>query len=194
MNGATAPASNMMLLEKWAMINKTIFKNKIAILALQETHLDQQMMETIVHCFGKNLDIFFSAPTEAPQVRAGIAFIINKALITPRKITTHELIPRRAMMLKIKWLETSETHLINIYAPNNREAQQDFWNDVDTQQIRKHLPHPDFVLHTDSWYVSACFVAIGLPTVRIWDCANAGCHSWNPLTCLLSRFVPLTEG
>jgi len=50
------------------------------------------------------------------------------------------------------------------------------------------------VLHMDAWYVSACFVAIGLPTVRIWDRANAGCHSWNPLTCLLSRFVPLTEG
>src|SRR6266850_1962630 len=50
------------------------------------------------------------------------------------------------------------------------------------------------LLRTDSWYVSECFVASGLPTVRIWDCANAGCHSWNPLTCLLSRFVPLMEG
>src|SRR6267142_514168 len=52
----------------------------------------------------------------------------------------------------------------------------------------------DKVLRTDSWYVSECFVASGLPTVRIWNRANAGCHSWNPLTCLLSRFVPLTEG
>src|SRR6267142_875155 len=50
------------------------------------------------------------------------------------------------------------------------------------------------VLRMDSWYVSECFVVSGLPTVRIWNRANAGCHSWNPLTCLLSRFVPLTEG
>src|SRR6266850_2130699 len=50
------------------------------------------------------------------------------------------------------------------------------------------------MLRTDSWYVSECFVASGLPTVRIWNRANAGCHSWNPLTCLLSLFVPLTEG
>ena len=50
------------------------------------------------------------------------------------------------------------------------------------------------LLRTDSWYVSECFVASGLPTVRIWNRANAGCHSWNPPTWLLSRFVPLTEG
>src|SRR6266850_1137299 len=46
----------------------------------------------------------------------------------------------------------------------------------------------DGLLRTDSWYVSECFVASGLPTVRIWNRANAGCHSWNPLTCLLSCF------
>ena len=83
MNGAAAPSSNMTYLEKWSMINKTIYKNKIAILAIQETHLSQQMAETIVTCFGKNLDIFFSAPIEAQQARAGIAFVINKALINP---------------------------------------------------------------------------------------------------------------
>jgi len=35
-------------------------------------------------------------------------------------------------------------------------------------------------------------VAIGLPTVRIWI-VRMWCHSWNPPTCLSSRFVPLTE-
>jgi len=49
------------------------------------------------------------------------------------------------------------------------------------------------VLCTDSWYVSECFVVSGLPTVWIWDCANAGCHSWNPLTFLSALCVPLTE-
>jgi len=50
------------------------------------------------------------------------------------------------------------------------------------------------MLRTDSWYVSACFVAIGLPTVRIWDRANAGCHFWNPLYFFLSLCMPLMEG
>src|SRR6267142_2187696 len=49
------------------------------------------------------------------------------------------------------------------------------------------------LLHTDSWYVSECFVASGLPTVQIWDRVNAGCHSWNPLTFLSSLCVPLME-
>ena len=37
-------------------------------------------------------------------------------------------------------------------------------------------------------------MASGLPTVQIWDRANVGCHSWNPLTSLSSSCDPLTEG
>src|SRR6267142_1295480 len=50
------------------------------------------------------------------------------------------------------------------------------------------------VMHGLLVHFPECFVASGLPTVRIWNRANAGCHSWNPLTWLLSLFVPLTEG
>ena len=39
-NGLTAPASGMTFLEKWSMVNQTLNKHKIAVLALQETHLD----------------------------------------------------------------------------------------------------------------------------------------------------------
>src|SRR6266850_5958444 len=50
------------------------------------------------------------------------------------------------------------------------------------------------LLRTDSWYVTACFVAIGLHTVRIWDRVKAGCHSWNPSSFSSSQCVPLMEG
>src|SRR6267142_6422113 len=66
------------------------------------------------------------------------------------------------------------------------------WRQLPSFPIHTYLSR--FLLCMDSWYVSECFVVSGLPTVRIWNRANAGCHSWNPLTCLLSHFVPLTEG
>jgi len=50
-------------------------------------------------------------------------FVINKALINPQKITTYKLVPGRALLLKMKWLEDCETKILNIYAPVNRAAQ-----------------------------------------------------------------------
>ncbi len=61
-----------------------------------------------------------------PRSTAGIAFVINKVLINPKKIKTYELVPGRALLLKIKWLEDCETTILNIYAPVNRAAQPQF--------------------------------------------------------------------
>jgi hypothetical protein len=62
-NGATTPTANLNLMDKWARINSTLRGNKIAILALQETHLDNERIETIKTCFGKSFDLLhFSDP------------------------------------------------------------------------------------------------------------------------------------
>ena len=47
MNGATAPSENMLMTEKWAMVNRTIFNECIAVLALQEIHLDDDCLEQV---------------------------------------------------------------------------------------------------------------------------------------------------
>ena len=46
--------------------------------------------------------------------------MINKTLIVPKELTTYELVKGRALALKIKWRESEETILINVYTPNNR--------------------------------------------------------------------------
>ena len=116
MNGYTAPSNNMSHLEKWTMINQTINKHRIAILALQETHLDQERVDTLLTLYGKKMDIVFSRDPNAPRATAGVAFVINKTLIEPKKLTTYELQAGRALALNIDWLETENTTLINIYA------------------------------------------------------------------------------
>jgi hypothetical protein len=47
----------MPLISKWSEICNTLHENKIAILALQETHIDQQMMDRVREVFEKNLNI-----------------------------------------------------------------------------------------------------------------------------------------
>ena len=60
MNGFTAPAKNLSGIEKWSTVYQTINKNKIAILALQETHLDKELLHNVHSCFGKRLHIINS--------------------------------------------------------------------------------------------------------------------------------------
>jgi len=72
-----------------------------------------------------------------------------------------------------------------VYCPDEDDPMTDYLHG--SNYLRKGV-----VLHTDSWYISECFVASGLPTVWIWDRANVGCHSWNPLTSL--SFMRTSDG
>jgi hypothetical protein len=89
MRGSTV--RNTTLIQKWGDVSKTIYKNKIAILALQETHLDQAKMTQVHECFSKNLEIVTSEDPDDPTGKAGVAFIINKTILDLREIMTHEL-------------------------------------------------------------------------------------------------------
>jgi hypothetical protein len=60
MNGYAAPASSMSSIEKWSAIYQTMKENKIAILALQETHLDNSLIHSIGECFRKILEVINS--------------------------------------------------------------------------------------------------------------------------------------
>jgi exonuclease III len=144
MNGAMS--HDTPLISKWSEISGMLYEHKIMILALQETHLNQQMTDQLRETFSKNLEILASEDPTAPTSTAGIAFVINKALINPTKITAHELVQGRALLLKIKWLESCEMSILNIYAPVNRAAQLQFWQTIENERCRKSLLRPNFVL------------------------------------------------
>jgi exonuclease III len=146
MNGFTAPANHMTGIEKWSAVYHTINENKIAILALQETHLDQSLLHDINTCFGKRITVINSQDPNSPRATAGVAFVINKSLIAPKEISTHELIKGRALALKVKWRENEEAVLINVYAPNNRNEHREFWNQMEAKRRSQNLRRPDFLM------------------------------------------------
>ena len=146
MNGATAPANNMNLIDKWSMINRTIRSEKIAILALQETHLDGERAINIHRCFQKSFDLHYSPDPENPRSSAGVAFIVNKALIAPHQISVKALIPGRAMILTLARPDNNKISLINVYAPVEKQKQPDFWARLERRKTCARIPHPDFVL------------------------------------------------
>ena len=146
MNGLTAPTEGLTFLEKWSLVNQTLNKHKIAVLALQETHLDPETVERLKQNFGKKMHIEYSQDPVAPQTTAGVAFVINRTLIAPSAIKVHTLHAGRALNLKIKWLESESTSFTNIYAPVNKRAHPGFWDNIEKNRLEHGLPRPDFLL------------------------------------------------
>ena len=144
-NGFASPANNMNGIEKWSSIYQTMKGNKIAILALQETHLNNELLHSINACFGKRIQILNSQLPIDPCSSAGVAFVINRGLVKPTNLESIDLIQGRAAALKFKWHE-EEILLINIYAPNNRQENAQFWEDLDEKRRSKRLRRPDFLL------------------------------------------------
>ena len=145
-NGASAPTANLNLTDKWARINSTMRENKIALLALQETHLDDHNVDTITRCFGKSFTLLHSSDPLTPRAKAGVAIAVNKALIPVDDFRTHVLVPGRAIMIQLKWPDDNPLSILNIYAPVKRHEQPNFWTTIETMRREKHLPRPDFLL------------------------------------------------
>jgi exonuclease III len=81
-----------------------------------------------------------------PRATAGVAFVINKALINPRDYKLHVIQPGHAVALKINWLEDEEMLLFNVYAPNAREEHASFWERIDLKRRELNLRRPDFMM------------------------------------------------
>lgn len=145
-NGLHTTADDSHTFEKWSEINATMRNEKIAILAIQETHLDDQTTTAIQQALGKRLEKVNSQPENNPRASAGVAFILNKDLIDTGKVEKHELIKGRAMAIKLTWKNGEDTTLINIYAPNKRSDHKDFWEKIENMRVSKHLRKPDFIL------------------------------------------------
>jgi hypothetical protein len=91
-------------------------REKIAILALQETHLNARTTYEVQNAFTKRLHSLNSEDERSPTTSAGVAFVLN---IHTSHLRTFELISGQALALKIKWNEQAreETNIINIYSP-----------------------------------------------------------------------------
>jgi ribonuclease HI/exonuclease III len=146
MNGLHTNAESRNNFEKWSEINTAMKKQNIAILALQETHMDEPRTLEIQGAFKKRLQIHNTESEHSPRASGGVAFAINKDLINILDLTIHPLIPGRVLYMRIKWNEKEETRIINAYAPNKRADHQPFWEMLEAKRTRLNLPKPDFLV------------------------------------------------
>ena len=79
-NGLHTRTESSHTFEKWAEINATMKNEKIAILAIQETHLDKQSTQAIHQALGKRLKIMNSQLEENPRSSAGVTRTVRVCL------------------------------------------------------------------------------------------------------------------
>ena len=130
-------------IDKWLHINQMVRDDKIAILALQETHLNQDQTESINNMFQDSLHVIASADPEN-QASKGVALVINKRLLGARDIDHYELCPGRALLISIPWHLQERINVLNIYTPNDPTSNAALWERIHDDIV--NLPQPDVIL------------------------------------------------
>ena len=72
--------------------------------------------------------------------------MLNNMLITLLDLKLHTLEPGRALGITLKWVETRKLSIINIYVPNNKGHQAEFWPQLERERCQCRMPKPDIAL------------------------------------------------
>ncbi|KAJ3573178.1 hypothetical protein NP233_g2591 [Leucocoprinus birnbaumii] len=119
--------------------------NKIGIMCLQETHLNQAQTQEIMEVH-HNLKIISTAPSNSQNAQ-GVAIAINNRITPTRDVISHVLHEGRAILAQIPWHATETLVVLAIYAPNVTNENRDFWKSLERKWTESNeLPCPDIML------------------------------------------------
>ena len=124
------PITQQDVSNKWMAINQIVRENKIAVLALQETHLTAERIETLNNVFASTLHVQGSLDPMNQTGARGVAFVLNKRLIGDLEFTCQEITPGRAILLSLNWRNNQPLKILNIYAPNNPRENEGMWTSL----------------------------------------------------------------
>ncbi|KAK0217785.1 Endonuclease/exonuclease/phosphatase [Armillaria fumosa] len=111
---------------KWKQINEILRDDKIGVLALQETHLTDDYVKDIHDIYNKRMHIYHSADLQQPNAK-GVAIILNREITNIQDVDYYEIIPGRAIMIKLPWHHTLTITILTVYALNDPKENKQFW-------------------------------------------------------------------
>ncbi|OSD00579.1 DNase I-like protein, partial [Trametes coccinea BRFM310] len=117
---------------KWSTMYRMLREQRIGVLMMQETHLTEERRDTLHRIFSDKIKIFHTEHTSSPTTKEGVAFILNKNIISTKGATARTIVPGRAMQLTIEWRGGELRHLLCIYAPtsNGQAERKRFFEEV----------------------------------------------------------------
>ena len=141
-------------IDKWMHIPQIIREKRIGILAVQETHLTDELAHQFKTLFDNTLSLIFSPDPETRNAR-GVALVLNKKLIKTDDIRCTTIVPGRAITINIPWHEDQRINVLAIYAPNTPRETREFWRSIQSKidanpEINPHVTLGDFNLVEDA--------------------------------------------
>ncbi|KAI0712112.1 Endonuclease/exonuclease/phosphatase, partial [Earliella scabrosa] len=115
---------------KWLCMNQLVRDEKLAVLAVQETHITKQKAEELNSLFQASLKIVVSPDPTNPTGARGVAIVLNKRLIKCDEVKTEEIIPGRAIYAIVPWSRGMFFTFLAVYAPNDRTENEMFWGEL----------------------------------------------------------------
>ncbi len=132
--------------DKWLCINQVIRDNRIAVLALQETHLTAERINLLNTLFKSSLLVIASANPANESGAGGVAIALNRRLVDIDKAQKEEIVPGRAMEITIPWTGGRNLKVLNVYAPNVSAESVTFWKKLEAHYDARPRNRPDFML------------------------------------------------
>ncbi|KAH6911652.1 Endonuclease/exonuclease/phosphatase, partial [Coprinopsis sp. MPI-PUGE-AT-0042] len=116
---------------KWERINQILRDERIDVLAVQETHITNDVAEDLEERYPRLHIVLSPHPTD-PTSRGGVAFVVNKYTTNWAESTSQDLLPGRALLLTMKSKIGTPTNVLAIYAPSGDAIMnRHFWIELD---------------------------------------------------------------
>lgn len=130
---------------KWTHMNSLLRNEKLGILAIQETHLTDRRLQAVQQAYGHKLHIINSANITRPNAH-GVGIIINKEIVPADDVAHWDIVPGRALLVKLRWHRDHHLGILAVYAPNDPTQNGAFWGEVRDFIEENGLTKPDIVL------------------------------------------------
>ncbi|KAI5887314.1 DNase I-like protein, partial [Schizophyllum commune H4-8] len=128
---------------KWHDLWRLMKEQRINVIGLQETHLNNDYLPELQTFFKGKLKVFNSIEEDKPNEK-GVAIVLNTRLTNTTDIEVHDIIPGRAIMVVLAWHGVLKHAILNTYAPaTNAPDRRRFWIQLTQTMINKNLPAPD---------------------------------------------------
>ena len=109
--------------DKWPKLISLIRSKGVAILGIQESHLNDEETEKLNDRFQKMIVINNGSSTS----KGGVSFVLNKELVNGMKWSHTQIIEGRASRLEIETEKDRGLNIVLVYAPNGELDKIAFW-------------------------------------------------------------------
>ncbi|KAF9018855.1 DNase I-like protein, partial [Hymenopellis radicata] len=136
--------------EEGAIVEKineipTMMRNKkVNVLALQETHYDENYVAEITERFGDTIHVEYSkAPGGRASRAEGVALVFYKPNTNVMGLTRREVVPGRGLVVAVPWHGDDVMKVMVGYAPNAPKENAAYWRTCRTYMVENPEWKPD---------------------------------------------------